>query len=606
MTTDIERPRGGKLPTLLHELKTTKNGSLLGDVSWGDDVNSEVLFEAEKIAARMTGWVGSERRKQDSNAAIIKSNDIIDHYLRLVQSDTASLPEEEDPTNYTALFNQITLDKDLYSDIDQPETKMWEITIQAFRTIFYFGTQYSVSLTKKFRRIEECLVRVESLLKKTKLHSVELSDLLNPVIRMASRIAQRPSVDDLLNTINQNIETADLKSRKLLKESEQFSSSGDMDFAHSKLVERADNLYGIVVLFSLIFFFFDVIIFNKIKIKKTEIVSSELSKYPFIEKEKSDFLKAEGKTVDDICKMQRLDIDKLKLLNKSLIQRIEDDTKALNNKMSELCDWSLVEEKSHQSWINECNNNLRTLQLKVGDSWDIIHTQELKLKSYAQQRTSLVTEKISRCREFQQKKQTFESCHGQYTKRRSLLRLNKEAHQINKTLYNTCGSILDEMNNEIQRFIKEMDKELNDTRDDVDLKYDNAFRSYYSQVMDLSHRKEKFISTLQKRHEYETTKKEAADAIFSPESRRHVDNMKEIDKTITTISTENRDLKKRAQAALTIYNESAGPRLSLLEGYVHPSEEVEEDRKEKQRRMSQLLQEEEEEEDDANILSNSE
>ena len=524
----------------------------MGNISWVPDAKAETLLHIERYAQKTQGSVDSDAVHQEVRVAIMQADALrarVEAHEAAggsvgVPPGTAAEAAAgggtggEDEEGWLALFEQRTRPVDLHAVTEVPEVKVWEIVGQVYATLAWSETPYGRTLSGYLQpRVSELIARVGRILPHTKLHSATLSDVVSSSISQAVRIASTASFEQASQELCGRIRSGGEEAERLAVRIGTAFEEGAADTAEQAVKERLACV--------------------------ERLLDLHACTYDALAQHREQFVGGGRHETEQVWSAAVHEAERLASLNTLMVSRLDADARALNEQMTAMNVRRDTEVRRHAAWLEECNVELRSLQVKSDAAWDEIRTQEGRLKTYAEERMSLVRERLRRNEQEHVRAQEKRRADVVYASRANVLKLNKGYAGSAGECYAICRTIADEVKAKLQKLTHFVCEEVDALSREKDGEYDALFRDYYTQLSDFVYRKQALASSLQ--FEADT---DVSDDPNSPEALEKTDAQRA---RIAALLDEAHAYGLTARSAMHLYDKLVGNRLRAADpAFVSP------------------------------------
>ena len=165
----------------------------LGGMEWSAAFSKSSLLDAEKYVCTLQGALGSGRLRHEVRIATSQAEAMRERIPLVVDAELESSQRNmntDSEAEWLALLDQRTPAADLFAVTDVPELKVWDIVRQVHDTLSRSESLYGERLHSYMHpKCTELIGRVSRLIPRTKIHSVELSNIVSNSLSQAVRFS---------------------------------------------------------------------------------------------------------------------------------------------------------------------------------------------------------------------------------------------------------------------------------------------------------------------------------------------------------------------------------------------------------------------------------
>ncbi|KAJ9448717.1 hypothetical protein DIPPA_02690 [Diplonema papillatum] len=506
---------------------------------WLPDGSDEDVLFAEEALFKRQAWCDEKRARHEVEAAAAEAEDLLRRVERQSADDGAGSEQAVPPSEADALFEQRLPTDELFSSADHPELKMWDVTLLSLDTIANSSAAGN-RLAERVSGVADRLHRVRAALARTKMHSVDLCEAINPFIYEMLSLAHSGLPDEGLAPFSRKLKALEDQADAYERQSDASVVSGDVQVSLQCMTDKVatyDECLSVVT-------------------AQTDVLSS--LRVDVVEPKRARLRNVEQTAVNDIQRLR---------LKASLAKdRVVGDLQSLNAVMAGLQKDHLAKETAHARWLESSDEELGGIRQRAAEAWDVIAAQYSVLKELAKARLKCIRERVDRNRADARRVARERQETLAFNSRRAVLRLNVQVHRASDECFDICETIVSDLQKRLQEYLSDYDRRLDELAEGVDDTYDEVFKKQYLTLNDILFRKSRNEAALQ--HAFEDAV--ATKAELSSKETEELDRVRglctELEGRMDVAAREVADLKCRAATSLKVHEQVAGRRLREKHG----------------------------------------
>eukprot|EP00906_Rhabdomonas_costata_P013623 RCo019547 len=422
-----------------------------------------------------------------------------------------------------------------------------ETSAQALKALKGCGcaSEYYSSLIESGTRLME---KSLGLLKDSKLHSKQWAAVMEPVLVLLKDVMAIAPISDCLVEKEEEVHRMKFNVDECTQAQAKAIMEGEM--------QEAEALY-----------------YQKIKLQE---VLGDLIKQKFavLDGEEEGALTVPMRRVHETHSRANAEMAALLQDRERVRKECEEDLQRLSARLAQCRAEDLAQTTAFNDEKEKSNEYLRLNLARQEECWRQIEQLERELQKLSADRGEEVRRRVQAIERNERRRVDFENFVSFAENHESLLRLTISNCEIAEEVTDTVDEFISSACNTIERRMRETEKEMEKLRVDVHNEYFHAFREMYLTLGDLSYKKEKHLTEMQKKIEYETIQQEFCMETFNPKAKEHSQAKKQLTQRKAEMEDQLAQLRTRSQLYIEWFQPSEKALIEAGVEFTHPVDEL--------------------------------